>query len=133
MNLKVVLNLFILTVIVAILTFVMFAFIETTEHNWFWGSLIFFFALGIGISAITHRSIKASNSAFFRGVMGAIGIRMLLGVLFLAIYLIASPLKAREFIVYYLILYLLFTIFEIYQLVSKLRPEKNSELDNTTS
>ncbi len=133
MSSKFVFKLLILTLILAVLTFFMFRFIETSEQIWFWGSLAFFFALGVGISAISHRALKASNSAFFRGVMGAIGLRMMLGIFFLAIYLIVSEIKAKEFIVYYLILYLLFTIFEIYQLVAKLRPEINSELDNTTS
>jgi len=47
--------------------------------------------------------------------------------------LIVSDIKSNMFIGYYLFLYLLFTIFEIYQLVHKLRTEKNTNKDNATS
>ncbi|NNJ55881.1 MAG: hypothetical protein HKP14_07100 [Bacteroidia bacterium] len=114
-------------------TFGVLNYIDTTEQSWFWGALVFYVFLGLAIGWITQRSVNSSNSAFFRGVMGATGLRMILSVLFLAIYLIISDIKAMEFVVYYLILYLFFTIFEIYQLVSKLRTEKRSSLDNTTS
>jgi amino acid permease len=76
--------------------------------------------------------LSKSNSQFFAGIMGSIGIRMLLCVVFLAIYLMVSDLKSNEFVVYYLILYLFYTIFEIYQLVSKLRHEKETKVDNAT-
>lgn len=133
MRLKFLFNLLILSVLLAAATFGLFYFIDTTEQNWFWSALVFYILLGLGIGWMTQRSVNSSNSAFFRGVMGATGLRMILCVLFLAIYLIISDIKAKEFIVYYLILYLFFTIFEIYQLVSKLRTEKRSSLDNTTS
>ena len=133
MRLKFLFNLIILSVLLAAATAGLLYFIDTSEDGWFWGALIFYIVLGLGIGWITQRSVNSSNSAFFRGVMGATGLRMILCVLFLAIYLIISDIKAKEFIVYYLILYLFFTIFEIYQLVSKLRAEKRSNLDITTS
>jgi hypothetical protein len=46
-------------------------------------------------------------------------------VLYIVAYLVLSEFKATEFIVYYLILYLVFTIFEIRELVSLLRNSKN--------
>ena len=133
MRLKFLYRLAILSILLAAATIILFYFIETTEENWFWAALVFYIVLGLGIGWITQRSVNSSNSAFFRGVMGATGLRMILCVLFLAIYLIISDIKAKEFIVYYLILYLFFTMFEIYQLVSKLRAEKRSSLDNATS
>ncbi len=133
MGLKFLFNLITMSALLAVATFGLLFFIDTTEQNWFWAALVFYVLLGLGIGWMTQRSVTSSNSAFFRGVMGAIGLRMILCVFFLAIYLIVSDIKAKEFIVYYLILYLFFTIFEIYQLVSKLRAEKRSSLDNTTS
>jgi uncharacterized membrane protein len=90
--------------------------------------------VGLLIGLKTQKAVvSTSNSRFFTGVMGAIGIRMLLCLVFLAIYLIVSDIKSKEFIVFYLSLYLFYTIFEISQLVSKLRTEKSGNLDNTTS
>lgn len=104
------------------------------EQWWFWSALIFYYVVGLLIGLKTQRAVvSTSNSRFFTGVMGAIGIRMLLCLVFLAIYLIISDIKSKEFIVFYLFLYLFYTIFEISQLVSKLRLEKSGNRDNTTS
>ena len=133
MNMKFSVKLIILTIVLAIVTFGFLYVREQTEQGWFWAALGFYFVAGLVIGLRTQKAVTSdSNSQFFTGVMGSIGIRMLLCIVFLAIYLMVSDLKAKEFIVYYLILYLFYTIFEISQLVSKLRPEKSSILDDTT-
>jgi peptidoglycan/LPS O-acetylase OafA/YrhL len=127
-------KLILLTIVLALITFGFLYFTEQKEQDWFWGALGFYLVAGVVIGLRTRKAVTSdSNSQFFTGVMGSIGIRMLLCIFFLAIYLMVSDLKAKEFVVYYLILYLFYTIFEISQLVSKLRPEKSSSLDNTTS
>jgi|TARA_B110000879_G_C11171620_1_gene513843 peptidoglycan/LPS O-acetylase OafA/YrhL len=127
-------KLILLTVVLALITFGFLYFTEQKEQGWFWGALGFYLVAGLVIGLRTQKAVTSdSNSQFFMGVMGSIGIRMLLCIVFLAIYLMVSDLKAKEFVVYYLILYLFYTIFEISQLVSKLRPEKSSILDDTTS
>ena len=134
MSTKFVLKLIGITLLLAVATIVFFYFNETQEHGWYWGALGFYLLAGIVIGMRTQKAVTSdSNSRFFTGVMGSTGLRMLLCIVFLAIYLMVSDLKSREFIVYYLILYLFYTMFEISQLVSKLRPEKRSSLDNTTS
>ena len=123
-----------ITVLVAAALAVCFYFIQLEEQLWFWSALVFYYLVGLVIGIRTQKAVvSTSNSQFFTGVMGSIGLRMLLSLIFLAIYLMVSEIKATEFIVYYLILYLLYTIFEISQLVSKLRAENRSNLDNTTS
>lgn len=122
------------TLAIAVATIVLFYFAQPQETYWYWIALGFYTVVGVVIGKRSQRAVlSASNSTFFTGVIGAIGIRLLLCVLFLAIYLIISDLKSKTFIIYYLILYLFYTIFEITQLVSKLRPEKSTSLDNTTS
>lgn len=134
MDNKFVLKLIGLTGILALATFAFLHFSGVGEENWFWGSLGFYLIIGLFIGWRSNRAVLSeSNSAFFTGVMGGTGLRMLFCLVFLAIYLVMSEIKSREFIVYYLFLYLFFTIFEISQLVSKLRAEKRSSLDNTTS
>ncbi len=123
-----------MTLVFAVALMVFFYCKGNEEQWWFWLALVFYYAVGIVIGLKTQRAVVSdSNSQFFTGIMGAIGIRMLLCLIFLAIYLMVSEIKSKEFIVFYLILYLFYTIFEISQLVSKLRAEKSSNLDNTTS
>jgi len=127
------LKLILLTVILLVLTAGYLYTFEPGEDMWFWASLSYYLVLGVVIGWKSQKAVLSkSNSQFFAGVMGSIGIRMLLCVVFLAIYLMVSDLKSNEFVVYYLILYLFYTIFEIYQLVSKLRPEKETKVDNAT-
>lgn len=122
------------TLAIAVATIVLIYFAQPQETYWYWIALGLYTVVGVVIGKRSQRAVlSASNSTFFTGVIGAIGIRLLLCVLFLAIYLIISDLKSKTFIIYYLILYLFYTIFEITQLVSKLRPEKSTSLDNTTS
>ena len=117
------LQLLLLGAALAAVTYVL-PFAREGELGWFYGALVLNVVLAMIVGRLYKGSVEASNSAFFRRVLGATGIRMLISLTFLAIYLIVSTLKSTHFIGYFLILYLLFTIFEIYQIVSKLRPEK---------
>ena len=127
-------KLLLLTIAVAAATFGFLYFTELKEHGWFWAALGFYFTAGLVIGSRTQKVVTSgSNSQFFTVVLGSVGIRMLLCIVFLVIYLMISDLKAKEFVVYYLILYLFYTIFEISQLVSKLRPVKRSIPDDTKS
>ena len=122
-----------LTAVMALGTAVFHYLAQPVDQIWYWVTLAFYLLVGIVISIRTQKAVTSeSNSRFFTGVMGSTGIRMILCIGFLAIYLMVSDLKSREFIVFYLIAYLFYTIFEMSQLVSKLRPEKRSSLDNTT-
>ncbi|PCJ64127.1 MAG: hypothetical protein COA58_14170 [Bacteroidetes bacterium] len=122
-----------MTVLLIVVTAGYLYFLKPGEDLWFWGALAFFFLAGIVIGLKTQKVVTSkSNSTFYAGVMGGMGIRMLLSILFLAIYLVISEIKSVEFIAFYLILYLFYTIFEIYQLVHKLRAEKQTKVDNTT-
>jgi phosphatidylserine synthase len=134
MNFKLIGKLTGMTLVFALALIVFFYLKGNNEQWWFCLALVFYYSVGIVIGLKTQRAVVSdSNSQFFTGVMGAIGIRMLLCLVFLSIYLMVSEIKSKEFIVFYLILYLFYTIFEISQLVSKLRAEKSSNLDNTTS
>jgi hypothetical protein len=120
-----------LTALLATLTFAYIQYTQPPESIWFWGALIYYLTIGVVIGLRTQNAvISESNSQFFTGVMGAIGIRMLLSILFIAIYLMISDIKDTNFIIYYLLLYLFYTIFEISQLVYRLRAEKQSRVDN---
>ena len=134
MSIKFISRLLILGLIVGILDIVYFYFTNEPEQVWYWSALLYYLLLGLIIGKRSHKAIaNDSNSAFFMGIMSGTGIRMLFSIIFIAIYLIVSDIKSNLFIGYYLFLYLLFTIFEIYHLVHKLRTEKNTNKDNATS
>ena len=134
MPIKFISRLLILGLFVGLLNIVYFYFTNEHEQVWYWSALLFYLLLGLFIGKRSHKAIaNDSNSAFFMGIMSGTGIRMLFSIIFIAIYLIVSDIKSNLFIGYYLFLYLLFTIFEIYHLVHKLRTEKNTNKDNATS
>ncbi|NBV57013.1 MAG: hypothetical protein EBR72_04295 [Bacteroidetes bacterium] len=134
MPIKFISRLLILGLIVGILDIVYFYFTNEPDQVWYWSALLYYLLLGLIIGKRSHKAIaNDSNSAFFMGIMSGTGIRMLFSIIFIAIYLIVSDIKSNLFIGYYLFLYLLFTIFEIYHLVHKLRTEKNTNKDNATS
>ena len=134
MAIKFILRLLALGLVVGLMNIVLFYFTNELEQIWYWSALLYYLLLGLILGKRSHKAIKNnSNSAFFMGIMSGTGIRMLFSIIFIAIYLIVSEIKANLFVGYYLFLYLLFTIFEIYQLVHKLRTEKNTNKDNATS
>lgn len=134
MPIKFISRLLILGLIVGLLDIVYFYFTNEPEQVWYWSALLYYLLLGLIIGKRSYKAIaNDSNSAFFMGIMSGTGIRMLFSIIFIAIYLIVSDIKSNLFIGYYLFLYLLFTIFEIYHLVHKLRTEKNTNKDNATS
>jgi hypothetical protein len=121
------------TIGLAVVTAAFLYFTKEQEQYWFWAALVFYFLIGLIIGVRTQKAVVSeSNSQFFTGVMGGTGIRMLLSIIFLAIYLISSQVKSTQMIIYFLFLYLFFTIFEIYQLIHRLRAEKQSKVDNAT-
>jgi hypothetical protein len=122
------------TILLAIFTAALLYFSNAKEQLWFWSALVFYFIAGLFIGLRTQKAVTSeSNSQFFTGVMGGTGLRMLISLLFIGTYLITSNLKSNHFIIYFLFLYLFFTIFEISQLIYRLRAEKRSSIDNTTS
>jgi hypothetical protein len=89
-----------------------------------WISVAFYFFLTAGLFSLSMMGLKRNNRTFSTAVFGSMTIRFIFCILFLVIYLIINKEKNVAFIVTYLFLYLFYTIFEIFQLVRKLRPEK---------
>jgi hypothetical protein len=134
MKLGFVSKLVIVTIALAVCTATFLYFSQAKEQFWFWAALLFYFIAGLVIGIRTQKAVTSeSNSQFFTGVMGGTGIRMFLSLLFMGTYLITSSLKSKQVIIYFLFLYLFYTIFEISQLIYRLRAEKRSSIDNTTS
>lgn len=62
-----------------------------------------------------------SNIRFQTSVMGSMGMRMALSLIFLIFYFLMISTVDIAYIIFYLILYLFFIMFEIYHLVINLR------------
>ena len=93
-------------------------------NSWTWGALVFFAALTTLIYYFGMNALNKSQRTFTNAVYGGVGIRFIFSIFFIVIYLVVNELRDKIFIVEFLLLYLLFTMFEIYHLVSKLRTEK---------
>jgi hypothetical protein len=89
-----------------------------------WASLVFFAVLNAGLALLGRESASNSNASFLYKTVGGMFIRLILGIVFLVIYLISSDVVDKKAIVVFMGLYLLFTTFDKYFLVAKLRAEK---------
>ncbi len=101
------------------------------QGNTIWFALGFFIALTVFSYQWTMAANKLKNSKFVGRFFLALGLRIILCAIFLAIYLIISENRDQVFLVTFMILYLFYTLFEIYHLVTKLRTEKNSQVDSS--
>lgn len=112
------------TIIVAALIYgVQHFFPDVLKDNMIWAAFGFYTALTFVILWMAREGLKGSNKSFLKVVYGGMMMRLFFSIFFLVIYLIFNEVRDKPFIVGFLILYLLFTIFEIYTLVANLRPD----------
>ena len=103
-----------------------------SNMNLIWATLAFFMVLSAGSYYYALAAREASNNRFVGRFLAVTGFRIILSAIFLAIYLIISAERDQVFVLTFMCLYLFFTIFEIYHLVTKLRPENKSEVESTS-
>jgi hypothetical protein len=96
---------------------------QVVINHLIWPSLIYFFLLSYITARITYSGVKKDNKTFITRFYSSIGIRLVFSIFPLLIYLIMHKPAELPFIVCYLLLYFLFTSFEIYFLVVNLRPD----------
>ncbi len=116
-------TLFIFSLIIACLTGIM----QNAQQkfvlpNLVWAALIYYFLLSLVTGLITQSGMQKNNKTFITRTYSAIGIRFIFSIFPLFIYLLFSPSREVSFMVAYILLYFLFTSFEIYFLVITLRP-----------
>ena len=95
-----------------------------------WIALTFFAILTTVLTRLSLKSAAKSGSRFVTGVMGGVGLRMMFCVLFVVIYWVTAKERNTFFIIYFFILYLFFTVFEIKFLLHKLRTDKKDGLES---
>ena len=122
---KFLIDLLILTLILlAIVSAVNIWLVDSIHSGWTIGALVFFTALTMLTYNIGTNALDKAQKTFTAAIYGSIGLRFIFSLFFIVIYLIINEVKDRVFIAEFLLLYLFYTMFEIYYLVTKLRSEK---------
>ena len=93
------------------------------QGNYIWYALAFFVLLTWFSYHYTAQAKMEKNRFFTNRFFLTMGIRLILTILFLLIYLISNPQRDPIFVISFMLLYLFYTMFEINYLVSKLRRE----------
>ena len=93
-------------------------------HEAIWLILIFYIALTAVIHYMTANAANKSNSSFVTAMFGSIGLKLLLSIAFLIFYLLNDRTNTVWFSINFIVLYLFFTAFEIYSILSNLRTLK---------
>ncbi|NUM32659.1 MAG: hypothetical protein HUU47_10110 [Bacteroidetes bacterium] len=95
-----------------------------------WYSLIFYVFLTIILTNYAIKSGNRSNSLFVSSIMAITGLRMFLCIIFIVINRYFTGKTDLNFIIYFFILYLFYTLFEIQFLLYKLRTDKKDDNQN---
>lgn len=109
--------------LITFLTFyIYFTFNKNQESLSLWLTIPFFFILSSISGYLLFQGLQ-NNKQFGNKLMGNFGVRMLLCVLFVIIYLKFDGSNRNLFIISFSIQYFIFFFFEILYIVFKLRPE----------
>lgn len=105
-------------------------FVEQIDLGMFaWVMPLFYFALTIASYAMVFFGKDGKQGMFFARMSGAMLMRMFFCVIFIIIYLYFSSVTNIPIVIYFMFLYFIYTSFEIYDLVYKLRAEKTTSLN----
>ena len=99
-----------------------------------WSALAFFFALTIITGYMGFRSLEKSAYGFVASVNGIVLLKLALSVAFVVAYLLIAKPDKPNFIISFFILYIIYTVFEIRQLIMaqkrKIQQQKLSQNAN---
>jgi hypothetical protein len=121
-----------MTVVLAAITL---GVIKTTdwfvETQWVWLCLGFFFLLTNLVFFMVSNAIGKRNQTFMYAMGGSMGLRFILSIAFILVYIQFGGERELGIVIYFMIMYLLYTMFEIYFLLTNLRAAKNTEIGDT--
>jgi L-asparagine transporter-like permease len=95
------------------------------DKLWIYGAIVFFLLNTLYAMRKISSSLEVSQSKFNAIYFGSMGIKMLLALIFVIIYLKFSTLGNKFSVIFMLCIYFIYTGFEIQFILSKLRT--NSE------
>ncbi|MBI1307664.1 MAG: hypothetical protein GC181_13760 [Bacteroidetes bacterium] len=100
------------------------ALLHKNVNPWSWGALAFFLSLTLFLNWLGDYMMTKGSRTFLNFVYGSTFIRFIFSIFFIVIYLIVNEVVDKYFIFTFGLLYLFYTAFEIFHLVTKLRAEK---------
>ena len=113
---------FVFTIILAIVFFVAERYSVSSWLHPNWKILLVFF---LSVSFLTHRlvetGLQANQERLIPLYMGAIVARLILGLAFVGFFLFQHIEQRRAFVLDFLVLYICYTVFEIWTLTRNLR------------
>src|SRR6185503_13217262 len=121
-----------MAVVIAIVNFLVPSFQSIQIFTWW--ALLFFSALTVITGYIGFNSLEKSAHGFVASVNGIVLLKLVLSVAFLVVYLLIAKPGKPDFIISFFILYVVYTVFEIRQLViaqrRKIQQQKLSQNAN---
>ncbi len=120
------LHLTLYTIGISILTFIVFHFIPKEFYNAEWPYLIvFFYSVTFLVHFVLLKSTEKKFSKFYSSFMLSTTAKLMLYLTVLVVYSLLNKNNAVNFIITFLILYILFTIFEVASAVKLSNKKKN--------
>jgi len=90
-----------------------------------WWSVIFFFLFNCGVFFLANKTIQSKDkNAFTRLIIGVMGVKMMLAVVLVFIYVKTMNPQSKYFIIPFILIYIIYTAFETYFMtkLSKTQP-----------
>ncbi len=89
--------------------------------------VLFFLIVNAAFFFFFFKSIKKSDTQFIRIFMGAAGIKILLYFLIVLIYILAKPQYAIPFSITLLLLYFIFTAYDLFVMLKLMKRKKENK------
>jgi hypothetical protein len=112
------------SLLVAVVLQVIFTYTRLLPTSLWW-ALVFMAVLTVLIYAVSLRALKMSVRNSMSIILGSMFFRMISSLCFLIFYLVINDSKDISYVIGFMLLYLLFQVFEIYHLVTNLRTDLN--------
>ncbi len=112
-----------------------YQYFPNTINPQLWISVVFFFyVMHILLYFFTINAAKDNSSQFIRRFFGSLSIRLLFSIFFLLGYFIFTKKVEKMFVIYFISVYFIYLVFEIYFLLVNLRPvsNKGSKLEDVS-
>jgi len=122
---KFILGMIILSSILIITGLILFKYVFPSLYfNFFPILIIVFMLIHSGFFIFYYHSLKQSDNQFIRSFMISTGIKLLLYVILVLIYVLTSPQTAITFSVTLSILYIAYTAYDLYFMLTMLKRKK---------
>ena len=113
-----------LTIIIALVAFILFQSVLKEFYSpVFWTLLIIISVLTGGLHYSILQVAEKETSKFTSRFLMATGIKMIIYLIFIIVYVFSHTTNAKIFLIYFLIHYLLYTAFEVYMILRYLKQQ----------